>query len=244
MFSHDTIASLNELEFGVYNAVLAHREDVTHMTIRELADAAGASTTTVLRFCRKMQCEGYAEFKIRFKMYLEAQQQALPFQSGADEVLRFLQSINNDSFDKLIEQAVSQVVKAKNIIFVGVSSSASLGKYGARFFSNVGWFSHYIDDPYYPVQGGNYSDAVAIMLSVSGETPEILRLAREFKMQCCTIISITNSEHSSLAKIADLNISYHMPEVMVVGKYNITTQIPVLYILENIGRRLATLNVK
>ncbi|STS85123.1 phosphosugar-binding transcriptional regulator [Klebsiella pneumoniae] len=35
------------------------------MTIRELAEAAGVSTTTVLRFCRKLQCEGYSEFRVR-----------------------------------------------------------------------------------------------------------------------------------------------------------------------------------
>ena len=41
-----------------------------YMTIRELAEAAGVSTTTVLRFCRKLQCEGYSEFRVRFKLYL------------------------------------------------------------------------------------------------------------------------------------------------------------------------------
>lgn len=71
MFTHHTLATLNELEMQVYHFVIKNRESVMYMTIRELADAAQVSTTTILRFCRKMQCEGYSEFRIRFKLYLE-----------------------------------------------------------------------------------------------------------------------------------------------------------------------------
>ncbi len=60
MFSHSAIASLNNLEMMVYNTVIKNRDQVMYMTIRELADAAGVSTTTVLRFCRKMQCDGWS----------------------------------------------------------------------------------------------------------------------------------------------------------------------------------------
>lgn len=239
MFSHEIIASLNDLELTVYNAILGHREQIAYMTIRELADVAEVSTTTVLRFCKKLNCEGYAEFKVRFKMYLQ-EQKDLPVNYGMDEIINFFNSIDNAQFNELIEQAVNKIVAANRIIFVGISTSASLGKYGARYFSNIGRFSHYIDDPYYPISSELDNNTVAIVLSVSGETEEILRLAREFRLQRCQVISITNSEHSSLAKLADFNISYHMPQLMAVGKYNITTQVPVIYILETIGRRLAS----
>ncbi|SAZ18114.1 RpiR family phosphosugar-binding transcriptional regulator (fragment) [Citrobacter amalonaticus] len=71
MFSHAAIASLNNIEMLVYNYVIKNRDKVMYMTIRELAEAAGVSTTTVLRFCRKFNCEGYSEFRVRFKLYLE-----------------------------------------------------------------------------------------------------------------------------------------------------------------------------
>ncbi len=52
MFSHAAVASLNNLEMMVYHYVIKNRDKVMYMTIRELAEAAGVSTTTVLRFCR------------------------------------------------------------------------------------------------------------------------------------------------------------------------------------------------
>jgi hypothetical protein len=51
--------------------------------------------------------------------------------------------------------------------------------------------------------------------------------------------SITSHEHSRLAKLADFNLSWHVPQTRIAGVYDITTQIPVIYILESLGRKLA-----
>ncbi|SWS94397.1 phosphosugar-binding transcriptional regulator [Klebsiella pneumoniae] len=162
MFSHAAVASLNNLEMMVYHYVIKNRDKVMYMTIRELAEAAGVSTTTVLRFCRKLQCEGYSEFRVRFKLYLE---QSEPQQAniGASEIMSFFKSVNNDEFDELLEQAVDIILASERIIFVGAGTSGALAKYGARFFSNVGKFSNHIDDPYFPVTNdGNDSNLLIV----------------------------------------------------------------------------------
>ncbi|MDP0959223.1 SIS domain-containing protein, partial [Klebsiella pneumoniae] len=78
---------------------------------------------------------------------------------------------------ELLEQAVDIILASERIIVVGAGTSGALAKYGARFYSNVGKFSNHIDDPYYPVTNDMSSNALAILLSVSGETEEILRFA-------------------------------------------------------------------
>lgn len=82
-------------------------------------------------------------------------------------------------------------------------------------------------------------NALAIVLSVSGETEEILRFASQFSLHNCKVLSITSHEHSRLAKLADFNLSWHVPQTRIAGVYDITTQIPVIYILESLGRKLA-----
>ncbi|ADZ43202.1 TPA: MurR/RpiR family transcriptional regulator [Yersinia enterocolitica] len=240
MFTYKEISSLNELELIVYNYIIKNTDKVMYMTIRELADAAGVSTTTVLRFCKKMNCDGYSEFRVRFKLYLEHDEKP-PVSFGISEIISYFKSINNSEFDELLDSAAAQIAATRRIIFVGIGTSGALGKYSARFFSNVGKYSTYIDDPYYPINSDMYQDAIAIILSVSGETEEIIRIANQFSLQHCKIISLTNSDNSTLAKMADLNISYHMPPIVLEGQYNITTQIPVLYIIETIGKKLPQL---
>ncbi|MDN6110572.1 MAG: MurR/RpiR family transcriptional regulator, partial [Enterobacterales bacterium] len=230
MFTHIALSTLNGLELMVYNYVIKNKDKVMYMTIRELADEADVSTTTILRFCKKMNCSGYSEFRIRFKLYLE-QEEKLLLTSGASEIMSFFKSIHNDEFEELITRTAEQIAEAERIIFVGAGTSGTLGKYGARFFSNVGKFSNYIDDPYYPISTDMYKNAIAIILSVSGETPEILKLASQFSLHHCKIISITNSETSSLARMADFNLCYHMPQILIASEYNITTQVPVIYML-------------
>ncbi|ELY4518499.1 MurR/RpiR family transcriptional regulator [Cronobacter muytjensii] len=238
MFTHSAVASLNNLEMMVYNFVVKNRDKVMYMTIRELADAAGVSTTTVLRFCRKLNCEGYSEFRVRFKLYLE-QNEPQQANFGASEIISFFRSVNNEEFDALLEKAVEIILESERIIFVGAGTSGALAKYGARFFSNVGKFSNHIDDPYFPVTNDMAKNALAIVLSVSGETEEILRFASQFSLHRCKVLSVTSHENSSLAKLADYNLSWHVPQTRIAGVYDITTQIPVIYILETLGRKLA-----
>ena len=238
MFSHAAVASLNNLEMLVYHYVIKNRDKVMYMTIRELADAVDVSTTTVLRFCRKLKCEGYSEFRLRFKLYLE-QEEPQQANFGASEIISFFKGVNNDEFDKLLDHAVDIILSSERIIFVGAGTSGALAKYGARFFSNVGKFSNHIDDPYFPVTNDMARNALAIVLSVSGETEEILRFATQFSLHNCKVLSVTSHEQSRLAKLADFNLSWHAPQTRVAGVYDITTQIPVIYILESLGRKLA-----
>lgn len=74
MFSSEVISSFNELESALYRYIMENSEKVVYMRIRDLADAAHISTSSVLRFCRKVNCEGFSEFKVKLKMYLEAEQ--------------------------------------------------------------------------------------------------------------------------------------------------------------------------
>lgn len=238
MFTHAAVAKLNALEMMVYHYVIKNKQHVMYMTIRELASAVHVSTTTVLRFCRKFNCAGYAEFRVRFKLYLE-QQEIKPVNFGASEIVSFFKSTQNQEFEQLIEQAANIIVKAERVIFIGVGSSGALAKYGASFFSNFGKFSSYIDDPYFPVSQDMTSEALVIVLSVSGETPDIIRLASQLSLKQCKIMSITSTESASLAKIADFNLSWHIPPMRLSDNKDITTQIPTLYIIETLGRLLS-----
>lgn len=237
MFTHDAISSLNHLEMAIYHYAVRHPDTVSYMTIRELAECAGVSTTTVLRFCRKLGCDGYAEFRVHFRLWIEGGNTS-PDNFGAGEIIHFFNAVNNNEFECRLDAAASVIRDAKRVIFIGTGTSGAIAKYGARFFSNVGKFSNHIDDPWFPVTQDLTQDALAIILSVSGETPEILQFASQFSLHRCTLLSITSHAGSSLAKLSDLNISWHIPQTRIQGKYDITTQIPVVYILEALGRRL------
>lgn len=236
MFECDVIQSLNELELSVYEYIMKNREKVMYMKIRELANEAHVSTTTILRFCKKVKCGGFSEFKFKFKMYLEDNPNREIIED-ASSTIENLKRIANPDYDEKIEQLCNLVINNDNVIFLGGGLSGIVGKYGARYMSSIGKFATYIDDLLFPHTNEYYKKALIIVISMSGETSEIINAINELKKGKCIIASITNSENSTIAKMSDFNISYYVQEERL-GAVNITSHLPPIYILETVGKRI------
>ena len=237
MFSYDIIQKFNETEIRIYKFIIDNGEKIPYMTIRELADATQVSTSTILRFCNKLNCDGYKEFKESLDKYLN-QIREMPPQSDLTELLHYFMRTNTNSFEQKIEQGAGYIRKAETIIFIGQGSSGTLARYGARFFSNLGKFSIGLEDPYYPITKDMLRNTAVIALSVSGETKEVINLIDRLKINKCNILSITNQSNSTIARLSDWNISYNVDMHQIHGGYNATTQVPVLFLIEALARRI------
>ncbi|MDR6123585.1 DNA-binding MurR/RpiR family transcriptional regulator [Bacillus sp. SLBN-46] len=240
MFSNEVIASFNELETSLYNYICQNGDKVAYMRIRELADETHVSTATILRFCRKVNCEGFSEFKVKLKMHLEGNKKTV-IKSVHHSIVEFFERTLKGDLEIKIKQAASLVNTAENVIFIGIGSSGILAEYGARYFSSLGKFSLYIKDPHFPIHTKLRNNSVTIALSVSGENNFTVTHLNQLKQEGSKIISITNNKLSTIAKISDINIPYYVTEEFV-EEANITTQVPVVYILESMAREIHKLN--
>lgn len=235
MFTHEVLSTLNELEISIYNYIVQNQDRIATMKIRELAEEAHVSTATVLRFCKKIGCEGYSDFKLQYKEYLKNEQKYAMNDNEAN--LKNLAAwVASPEYTECIDHAYEMLKDASRIIFMGVGSSGVLGKYGARYFCNVGRFSLYVDDPFLPILQDCPESTVAIAISESGYTRETIHLTSQMKEHGIRILTITNNAVSTLAKISDYNIVYNVPEI-TVNATNITTSLPVIYILEDLAMR-------
>ncbi|MFD2706180.1 MurR/RpiR family transcriptional regulator [Salibacterium lacus] len=236
MFTNEEIASFNELETSLYQYITKNMEKAAYMRIRELAEVTHVSTTTILRFCRKNGCEGFSEFKVKLKMHLENSETTI-IKDSRHAVSEFFERTLSGNLDERIQKAVDIIHPADHVLFIGIGSSGILAEYGARYFSSLGTFSVYIKDPYYPIHTRMLEHSVTIALSVSGENRYTTAHIHQLKEKGSTVIAITNSKHSTIASMADLTIPYYVTEEMYEGA-NITTQIPVLYLLETTAREV------
>ncbi len=239
MFTGDVIASFNELETSLYDYISKNSEKVVYMRIRDLADETHVSTSTILRFCRKLKCEGFSEFKVKLKLYLD-ENEKVNIKSSQYVMSEFVERTKNGHFEAALLDAASLIVQSDNLIFIGSGSSGILAEYGARYFSSLGKFSMYVKDPYIPIHANYLQNSTTIALSVSGENRFTVSHLNELKQKGSNIISITNNKHCTIANMADINISYYVTEEWY-KKSNITTQIPVVYILEETARKMQKL---
>lgn len=137
MFSYNKIQNLNELELSLYNYIMKNSEKVIYMRIRELANEAHVSTTTILRFCKKLDCEGFSEFKLKFKMYIEEGKEK-HLTDNTSMIIDFFKKAQTKDYRDKIDKVCDVLDKANTIIFVGIGFSGILSKYAARYISAIG----------------------------------------------------------------------------------------------------------
>lgn len=236
MFEYEVIQNLNELELSLYEYIMKNSEKVMYMKIRDLANEAHVSTTTILRFCKKVNCVGFSEFKLKFKMYMEGNCNK-KVNEDVSVILDNFERMADPGFDGKVNELCELINNAENLIFIGGGLSGIVAKYGARYMASMGKFAVYIDDLLFPVNCEYYKNNLVIVLSVSGETPEIINAINIFKKQKCRIASITNSANSTIARMSNFNISYYIPEEKV-GLMDVTSHLPPIYIIETVGKRL------
>ena len=250
MFTIEKIQSLNELEIIVYQYVIQHQSAIPYMHIRELASEAHVSASTIFRFCKKLGFEGYAEFKMKMKEYV-GQKNEIAVPEDLSELKAFLDRMESAPFQKKLDKAASIIARADRVLCVGVSNSGYIAQYSARYFSTFGKFSMALTDPFYPVwQFNDTATTVALVFSISGEVMQTIQIANQLKQHSCHIISITNSEKSTVAQLSEWNLSTYI--TMQRGKADVdftsphaealidyTSQAPALIIAETLAKRVA-----
>ena len=231
---------LNELELDIYRYVATNIEKIVFMRIREVASENHCSTTTILRFCKKFECEGFSEFKTKLKIYLaETQKDSIIETIDSTSLSYFISRFPDNFYEEKINKAL-QILDEKDLIwFVGYGSSNIVAEYGAMYFSSLVNVSINLSDTFnHPLNylNGNLADNTCIIiLSVSGETKTIINNLKHFISKNTPIISITNSSNSTIAKLSDVNIPYYTKEEQV-NDTNVTTQIPPIYIIEYLAK--------
>lgn len=115
---------------------------------------------------------------------------------------------------KLWDQDISAICsilpeKIQGVVFIGRGSSdnaATIGRYAVEAFTGIpaSLAAPSLSTRYAPHT--SYVDYVIVAMSQSGGTPEVIAAASALKGKGSKIIAITNSEDSSLARIADLHI--------------------------------------
>ncbi|BDR55944.1 MurR/RpiR family transcriptional regulator [Xylocopilactobacillus apis] len=227
-------------EWKIYQYILSHLQQITSYSLRQLALKINVSPASVVRTIQKMGFKHYSDLcrQLKKENQLDDVIDDVTYQAK----YYFNQPII-ESYDKQIQIFKELTSNCKDFLFFGIGTSSDLAAYGARQFANNGQNSFVIKDPFYPIQKthGSYKDKALIVLSVSGETPQVIEPVLNFQSKGAKVISITNSSDNTISKLSDLNFCYLLESKIVSKTLNVTTQVPVVYILERLSRALNSL---
>ncbi|UQS82189.1 MurR/RpiR family transcriptional regulator [Bombilactobacillus folatiphilus] len=226
------INDLTKMQQKIYQYILDHKETVKDFSLRHLAEELDVAPASVLRTINRLGYQHYYEFCQQLNQEVA--------EDRLDDVTYQAQSYfaQAPEYETQMQQFLNLVFADTIFIFFGVGTSGDLASYGARQFVNHGREAFVISDPFYPVQLGKNSlkNHLLIVLSASGETAQTLDQVVNFYDHNAKIVSITNNPTNSLAELSDLNFSYEIPERIVGQGVNLTSQVPVVYLLERLAQ--------
>ncbi|MCI5773167.1 MAG: MurR/RpiR family transcriptional regulator [Erysipelotrichaceae bacterium] len=233
MITKEQFDSLNKKEKLVLQFVQVNKGKAGYMNIRQLAKACEVSSATIMRFIQKLNFTSYKEFQL---WCIEKDKEEFDYQSN--EIIESIIQMERPYFQDKLDEVAEMLIDHDVILFQGIGNSSGIASYGARCFSNKGKLSMYINDPFY-----NYEslpkNMIAIFMSVSGDTKEMIVQAENFVKNRIPIITITANNESVLAQMADYTLSYNIKVQKNRQLFDMTSQMPAVFIIEKLAHLLS-----
>lgn len=210
-------------EQGIIHFILKHSRETSQMTIYELSEKTFASPSTIIRLCKKIGYEGYKDFS---KDLIYEQAVDLNYRKKntfdlekTDELGEIITKVTHKTIlgleeaEKLLdiqtlEKSVSSLFSSEKIIIFGIGASHLVAKDAHLKFTRINRTVLISEDTHTQLlMARNITKQdVAIVISYSGRTEEMIQCTQLAKESGATIISITNDQSSPINNMADYPI--------------------------------------
>lgn len=212
--------SLFDAEKKVADYLMNHQEKAIEMSVSELAAACEASQATIVRFCKKIGCNGYHHLKIKMAKEMREQddhefsneisidniEQSLMniMASKMEELKETLSSIDG----KMLREIIDLILNANAVEFTAMGNTIPIALDGSYKFNQLG----------IPAVGSTIWETqeayartmrkgdVMIAVSASGASRHLLNMANIAKENGVKVVAITNQSKSPLAEASDYTI--------------------------------------
>lgn len=219
---HKIYSLYNQLGPGekkIADYILKHPHDILGTSISDLANNCGCGDATVVRFSRRLGFEGYQGLKIGIASQIgDTSGIALEitkddscfniFQKRINDISVALQNTEAVLDKAELQKAAEVVMKAGRIIIFGLGNSAAVARDAAHKFLRLGLNSQSCSDNHLQAIIASHLSPrdVAIGISHSGSSKDIIDALRLAKMSGATTICITNHGNPPILKESDIKL--------------------------------------
>jgi len=212
--------SLNPAEEKAADYILDYPEEVIGLSITEVAENSKASEATVVRVSQLVGYQGFQELKIMLakdlgSFFAEVPEEIKRGDSMSEVTAKVLQTniqAIRDTLDVLdvgeMERTVKAISNARRVDFYGVGASGIVALDAQCKFLRINIESMAFIDPHLQAISAALLTKrdVAVGISHSGSTKDIVDSLSLAKSSGATVICITNYMRSPIAKISDIKL--------------------------------------
>lgn len=226
---HEIRDNLTAVGRKIDDYVLENTAEIPRLSVNELATKSRTSDASVLRFCKYLGYDGYRQFIVNMSASIgmvdeNAADPYTDIQPG-DELATIINNVslsNRKSIEDTmsiidrdeIAKAVNVIDKAVKIDFYGVGASGIVCMDAQQKFMRINKMCHAYIDGHSQLTAATLLKRgdIAVAVSNSGTTIDILDSVDIAKRCGATVIAITRYKKSELAEKADIVLSISAPE--------------------------------
>ena len=218
---------LNDTDEQILEYIVTNFEDVSQMSIQVVASNVFTVPNTIIRLARKLGYDGFSHMKTAMREELRHHDEHVAF----DNIKK-----THDLLDlKKIERLSTMIHQSTRTIMYGIGDSAIYCEYlvnGLRTVNTKCEFYLHRHTALTEIETLSSKD-VLILISVSGESPQIIELAKYAKERQVKVIAITHLSKNTLQHVSTYSLYFFSPPIYN-RHHNITDPTPVFYLLRNI----------
>lgn len=206
---------LNQTENEILEYLIRRTDKIDNVTIREVAKKNYTVPNTIVRLCQKLGFKGYTEFKECLKQTRVQKEHIVEITSMDEQIAKTKQLLNYTLIDKII----TKIHSADRVLLF----AAGLTRFPSEELNErlriVGKNSQTFVDPHTMKHNARLlnNNDLAIALSISGETDNILQASTIASVSGAPTVSITGFSTNSLSKITDYQLYAYISPVVVNG---------------------------
>ena len=224
--ANERVRELNASERKIFEYVVRNKDQVKDMQIRALAAACFVSTTTIMRFTRKLGFSGYREFSesLRFASHA-AERSELPSvlwkQAYSEEYLKnIIESVRVLTADKM-ERFAQALATDPCVWCYGVGMDQEVARFAYRLLSSMGFRASCPVDRFEVKAALErfHDNDVALLVSMSGEDREVVEFAERVQAARRPVVAtITHSANNTLQSLSTLDFYVFVERVVYKGE--------------------------
>ncbi|MFI3209622.1 MAG: MurR/RpiR family transcriptional regulator [Peptostreptococcaceae bacterium] len=223
-----------DLDDSIADFIVNNKEKVLELSIQLLAKEFFTVPNSIMRFCKKIDYTGFSHLKssLREELYNNKEEETDVIKSSINSSLEII------DIDQ-IKKAASYIKKSRNFLIYGIGQNSLICENFSKEMSSIHKNVKYYLQPHeikHEISLLSKKDTILI-ISVSGESKEIVEVLQKSKEKELTIISLTQIGNSTLQSLANINLYFDTTSENING-YQIHDKIPIMIILRYLFNEL------
>lgn len=196
------------------------------MTITEFAVVTNSSEATIVRFVKRIGCDGYSQFKIWLakeeahhhivnESILDSDDFLSMYSKISDDVYSSFIKTRDELTNEVLEQAYNLITSAKKIVLMGVGNSYAMSLDFYHKLLRLGFNVQSTFDSHFELISACQSDENTLLIAVShsGYTKDIYDAVTTAKEKGAKVLTISSNKKSPIAQCSDVVIQTNSDEI-------------------------------